>query len=112
MRLALTIFFALSAATLCAQQAPVLIEHGVYDVHLILHTIGSEEYRITRQGAERQLTAVSATNDRGMTRTVTTTLGFTADGTALRLRQQSTPPAPPGSDIAMAGPTVTASEAT
>ena len=112
MRLALTIFFALSAATLCAQQAPVLIEHGVYDVHLILHTIGSEEYRITRQGAERQLTAVSATNDRGMTRTVTTTLGFTADGTPLRLRQQSTPPATPGSEIAIAGPTVTASEAT
>jgi len=111
-RLLLTILFALSAATLCAQQAPVLIEHGVYDVHLILHTIGSEEYRITRQGAQRQLTAISATNDRGMTRTVTTTVDFTADGTPIRLRQESTPPAGLGSDIAIGGPTVTAREAT
>jgi imidazolonepropionase-like amidohydrolase len=94
------------------------MEHGVYDVHLILHKVGSEEYRITREGSERKLTAVVTTNDRGMVRTSTTTLDFAANGTPIRLRQQSTPagaptaaPAAPPSDIDLGGSRVIASEA-
>lgn len=113
----LTILLALSAAPACAQ-APVVVEHGIYDVHLILHKVGSEEYSVTREGAQRKLTATVTTNDRGMIRTSITTLDFAANGAPLRLHQQSAPagtqaataPAP-ASDIDISSARVVASEA-
>jgi imidazolonepropionase-like amidohydrolase len=72
-----------------AQQKPHVIEHGIYNVHLIQHSIGAEEYTITDFGSRRELTVSTTTNDRGMKRTTSTTLDFTPDYSATRLEQHS-----------------------
>lgn len=60
--------------TIQAQHAPLETEHGIYAVHLILHTIGTEEYRVTDTGKQQQLSITTNTADRGMKRTTTATL--------------------------------------
>ena len=55
-----------AAISLHAQSAPLVIEHGTYSVHLLLHTIGTEEYSVTDLGAGgRVLTTSFRTDDRG-----------------------------------------------
>jgi len=60
-----------------AQQKPIMVEHGVYQVHSLLHAIGTDEYTVTdlRDG-HRVLTATVNTNDRGTKRTSVTTFTF------------------------------------
>ncbi|MGD0647884.1 MAG: amidohydrolase family protein [Acidobacteriaceae bacterium] len=101
------------ALTAEAQQKPLVIEHGIYNVHLIQHTIGTEEYTITDFGSRRELTVSTTTNDRGMKRTTSTTLDFSPDYSATRLEQHSvsTTPAPdPGSLTEVHGRSVTVRE--
>ena len=65
----------LLAAVSRAEDRPLVIEHGRYTVHLLLHTIGAEEYTISQTGPEdRVLTSVTTTSDRGMKRTISAVL--------------------------------------
>ena len=79
-------------AALAAQQ-PVLLEHGSYTINLLLHAIGTEEYRVEKSAAGRILRSTANTNDRGTTRTVTSTLAMSADYSATSdwSRQSSSP---------------------
>ena len=74
------------------QPKPLMVEHGVYQVHLLLHAIGTEEYTITdlRDG-RRTITSTTTTNDRGTTRTTTAALTYAAHFEPLSLTQQSVP---------------------
>jgi imidazolonepropionase-like amidohydrolase len=83
----------LASATLPAQQAPRVVEHGSYEVHLILREIGTEEYDITDSGPHRQLAVTTRTSDRGMKRTTTTALDYLPDLTPTRFEQHSITPA-------------------
>src|ERR1700728_705414 len=77
-------------ALAAAQQRPPVIEHGVYQVHLLLHTIGTEEYTITdTRDGRRVLTTTSSTNDRGMKRTSVSTFTFGDHFEPLKLEQKS-----------------------
>jgi imidazolonepropionase-like amidohydrolase len=77
-------------ALAAAQQRPLVIEHGVYQVHLLLHTIGTEEYTITdTHDGRRVLTTTTSTNDRGMKRTSVSTLTFGDHFEPLKLEQKS-----------------------
>ena len=83
----------LALALLCLRapaQQPLTLEHGVYQVHLLLHAIGTEEYTITEQpGGTRVLTTTTSTNDRGMKRTSVSTLTFGDHFEPLKLEQKS-----------------------
>ena len=87
----------LCALALCgqisrAQQTPAGLEteHGVYLVHLLLHTIGTEEYTIHQlPGGQQVLHTTVTTNDRGTQRTTSTALDFGAQITPIRLEQQT-----------------------
>jgi imidazolonepropionase-like amidohydrolase len=71
-------------------QKPITLEHGVYQVHLLLHAIGTEEYSIAEQpGGTRVLTTTTNTNDRGMKRTSVSTLTFGDHFEPLKLEQKS-----------------------
>jgi imidazolonepropionase-like amidohydrolase len=72
-------------------QQPLVLEHGVYQVHLLLHAIGTEEYTITQQGTAgpRTLITTTSTNDRGMKRTSSTTLTFGEHFDPQHLEQKS-----------------------
>ncbi len=99
-----------------AQQTPAGLEteHGVYLVHLLLHTIGAEEYTIRQLADGRQVlhTAVR-TSDRGAQRTTSATLTFGPQATPLRLEQQTTTVAstPPPDMTQIEGRTATITEA-
>jgi imidazolonepropionase-like amidohydrolase len=84
---------AFASATLPAQQAPRVVEHGVYDIHLIQREIGTEAYDVTDFGTRRQLAVTTHTSERGMKHTVTTTLDYLPDLTPTRLEQHSITPA-------------------
>lgn len=86
-------FLALAATPALAQQPkPLMVEHGVYQVHLLLHAIGTEEYTITdlRDG-RRTITSITSTNDRGTKRTTTSALTYAAHFEPLSLTQKSEP---------------------
>jgi imidazolonepropionase-like amidohydrolase len=68
----------------------LLVEHGTYQVHLLLHTIGTESYDIReRSDHNRILTTRIATNDRGMKRTTVATLELGPHSAPIRLEQIS-----------------------
>ena len=88
--------FALLPVTAPAQSAQhldpsgILVEHGTYLVHLLLHTIGTESYDIREQPDHRLiLTTTIATNDRGMKRTTVATLELGPQSAPIRLEQHS-----------------------
>ena len=74
------------------QPKPLMVEHGVYQVHLLLHAIGTEEYTITdlRDG-RRTITSTTSVNDRGTKRITTAALTYAAHFEPLSLTQESTP---------------------
>ena len=92
----LTPLLALTLASTSArsQQKPLMVEHGVYQVHSLLHAIGTEEYTITdlRDG-RRTITSTTTTNDRGTKRTITATLTYGLHFEPFSLTQQSSPAA-------------------
>ena len=82
-----------------AQTQPVVIEHGTYNIHLLLHAIGTEEYTLTQPASGHlQLTTQSTASDRGMKRNSTASLEMDASYTPLHFEQHSLP-ARPGSDL-------------
>ncbi len=100
---------------LYAQQDASVVEHGVYEVHLLLHGIGTEEYSISDDGTHRQMAVTTSTNDRGMKHLVSTTLDFGEGGAAVRLEQHAlavpgSPPPNPGSLTEIQGSAVTVRE--
>jgi len=92
----LTPLLALTLASTSArsQQKPLMVEHGVYQVHSLLHAIGTEEYTITdlRDG-RRTITSTTTTNDRGTKRTITAALTYGLHFEPFSLTQQSSPAA-------------------
>jgi imidazolonepropionase-like amidohydrolase len=90
--LAVVIGATLACVALPAQK-PLVIEHGVYGVHLIQRAIGSEEYSVSDLGNHRQLSVTTNTSDRGMRRTTTTTLDYLPGFAPTRLEQHSVTPA-------------------
>ena len=90
--LAVVIGATLACIALPAQK-PLVIEHGVYGVHLIQRTIGSEEYSVSDLGNHRQLSVTTNTSDRGMKRTTTTTLDYLPSFAPTRFEQHSVTPA-------------------
>ena len=100
---------ALASAPAFSQQKPLIVEHGVYQVHLLLHTIGTEEYTINdlRDG-RRTLTSITSTNDRGTKRTTTSTLTYADHFEPLSLTQKSEPG--PTSETQITGNSATVTE--
>jgi imidazolonepropionase-like amidohydrolase len=83
MRKRLTLFcplylLAILAPAATAQREPLVVEHGTYSIHLLLHAIGTEEYTVTQSSPGKPdnqvLTTTSTTSDRGTTRTTSSTL--------------------------------------
>ncbi len=77
-----------------SQQKPLMVEHGVYQVHLLLHAIGTEEYTITElRGASgdtrRTITSTTKTNDRGTQRTTAAALTYAPHFEPLSFTQES-----------------------
>ena len=57
-----------------AGQEPLVVEHGVFTVNLLLHAVGTEEYSVRQSGGGGLVMVVnSAINDRGMKRASATT---------------------------------------
>ena len=83
----LALFLALTA--IVRAQQPLMVEHGVYQVHSLLHAIGTEEYKIEdlRDG-RRTLTTTTSTNDRGTKRTTVSILTYAAHFEPLASSQQ------------------------
>jgi len=97
---ALCFSLVLATSTLAAQQKPFVVEHGAYNVHLIEHSIGAEDYTITELDGHRELTVTTSTNDRGMKRTTSTTLDLNADYSPIKLEQHNVPATPPAANAA------------
>src|SRR6202011_3900282 len=68
------------------------LEQGSFTVHLLLHPIGEEHFWLTRRATEGTLTmdASFVSSDRGMKRTITSTLQMNQDYAPQRLEQKST----------------------
>ena len=105
----LALLLAIVAPTALSQQKPLLVEHGVYQVHLLLHTIGTEEYTIDdlRDG-HRTITSVTTTNDRGTKRTTTSALTYADHFDPISLTQKSEPG--PTSETQITGNSATVKE--
>jgi imidazolonepropionase-like amidohydrolase len=79
-----------------AQQPALVLEHGIYNVHRLLHTVGTEEYTVTERGDSRELNVVTKTLDfnpamqRSYVAVSTTTLTFARDNSILKLDQPLT----------------------
>lgn len=88
----LIFLLALTATAHAQQPQPLMVEHGVYQVHLLLHAIGTEEYTISdlRDG-RRTITSTTNTNDRGTKRTTVSTITYGVHFEPERFTQQSTP---------------------
>ncbi|HWZ51270.1 MAG TPA: amidohydrolase family protein [Granulicella sp.] len=91
------------AAPACAQRQPIrqpivqpvgqpiMVEQGRYSIHMLLRTIGTEEYTVTDEGAGRSVLSLTSTSsDRGMKRSVASTLEMGPRVSPLRLEQTIT----------------------
>jgi hypothetical protein len=83
-----------------AQDKPLIVEHGRYTVHMLLHPIGTEEYTVTelRPGHFVMNTTWTA-SDRGTKRTTTATLEMGAMSVPMRLEQTASPANPDGESL-------------
>jgi imidazolonepropionase-like amidohydrolase len=82
----------LSGAALPAQRAPLVVEHGVYNVHLMMHAIGTEEYAVRESSNGHWTMATqSHTSDRGMQRSSTMTLEMDHAFSPIQFEQHSEP---------------------
>ncbi len=86
------IFLTLIAAPQAhAERKPIIVEQGSYTIHMLLHPIGTETYTVADEGAGRSLLSIRSTSsDRGMKRTVSSTLEMGARANPLRLQQTVT----------------------
>jgi imidazolonepropionase-like amidohydrolase len=89
-RVGLLCVFLASSSGLRAQNRPLVVEEGSYSIHLLLHTIGTENYTVTEQTpGHLEMTTTSTSSDRGMKRTVTSRLEMEASFAPLLLEQKS-----------------------
>ena len=76
-----------------AQREPLIVEHGTYSIHLLLHAIGREEYTVTQSNPGKPdslvMSTTSTTSDRGMTRTTASTLTLGPLSTPLLLQRST-----------------------
>ena len=94
-----SIVLAMLVTTGRAQQRPLVVEHGTYKIHLLLHTIGTEEYIVTQSGRDRLVLNTEAnSSDRGMKRSTSSVLEMNASYAPARLEQHSLP-ARPGLEV-------------
>jgi len=89
----------LSAGPVLAEHPPLMIEHGTYNVHLLLHSIGVEEYTVMEASPDRLVMQTSVNSaDRGMKRSSMSTLEMNASYGPVRFEQHSFP-ANAGTDL-------------
>ena len=102
--------FAAGPATRAASK-PLIVEHGIYTIHLLLHPIGTEEYTVSESSPSRSvLTTTSTTSDRGMKRTTSSTLEMGAQFAPIILDQSSTGSSDGGSLTEVTGGTASVRE--
>ena len=103
---------ALLAGVARAQDAGLVVEHGVFRVHLLMHDIGSEEYSVRALAdGRRVLTTTTNANDRGMKRTSVSTLEFGALSVPTHLHQKTiSNPSDLGSEADVSGLSATVRE--
>lgn len=81
--------------TLRSESKPLVVEHGTFSIHLLLHTIGTEEYTVTDLGSGRLvMTTTSTSSDRGMKHSTSSTLEMGPMFAPTKLEQQRTPASP------------------
>jgi imidazolonepropionase-like amidohydrolase len=81
-----------SGAALSAQRTPLVVEHGVYNVHLLMHSIGTEEYSVVEPDRTHwTMTTQSHTADRGMQRISAMTLTLDRAFSPVALEQHRVP---------------------
>lgn len=89
----------LSAGPVLAEHPPLMIEHGTYNVHLLLHSIGVEEYTVMGASPDRLVMQTWVNSaDRGMKRSSMSTLEMNASYGPVRFEQHSLP-ANAGADL-------------
>jgi imidazolonepropionase-like amidohydrolase len=87
-------------SSLRAQDKPLIVEHGRYTVHILLHPVGTEEYTVTELGPNHFVMNTSWTvSDRGTKRTTSATLEMGALSAPMRLEQTATPANPDGESL-------------
>jgi imidazolonepropionase-like amidohydrolase len=80
---------AASAAHGQTAAAPLVLEHGTYGIHSLLHRIGTEEYTISGSPTHKTLRTVATLSDRGTKRDTVTTLELGPAESPLRLEQRA-----------------------
>ena len=74
-----------------AERKPIVVEQGTYTIHMLLHAIGTESYTVTDEGdGHQRLTITATSSDRGMKRSLTSTLEMGPRATPLQLDQDLT----------------------
>ena len=65
-------------ASAWGQQKPLMVEHGTYTIHMLLHVVGKEEYRVMALGGgQMEMVTTSQLSDRGTKRAIQMTLDVT-----------------------------------
>ena len=87
----------LLSAGLQAQQKQLMVEHGIYTIHSLLHAIGKEEYRVIElPGGQLEMQTTSELSDRGSKRASKMTFDWGHLFEPLKLEQESVPANPDG----------------
>ncbi len=86
--------------TLRSESMPLVVEHGTFAIHLLLRTIGTEEYTVTDSGFGRLvMTTTSTTSERGIKQTTSSTLEMGPMFAPTMLEQRRTPASPDGGSL-------------
>jgi hypothetical protein len=86
--------------TMRAQDKPLIVEHGKYTVHMLLHAIGTEEYTVTEpRPGHFVMTTTWTASDRGTKRTTFAALEMSTMYVPTRLQQILTPANPDGESL-------------
>jgi imidazolonepropionase-like amidohydrolase len=87
-------------SSLRAQDKPLIVEHGRYTVHILLHPVGTEEYTVTElRPGHFVMNTTWTVSDRGTKRTTSATLEMGAMSAPIRLEQTATPANPEGGSL-------------
>lgn len=87
-------------ATLRAEGKPLVVEHGTYAIHMLLHTIGTEEYTVTDSDSGRLImTTTSTSSERGIKHTTSSTLTMGPMFAPTMLEQRGAPASPDGGSL-------------
>jgi imidazolonepropionase-like amidohydrolase len=99
-RVGLLCLLSAAVSSLRAQDKPLIVEHGRYTVHLLLHPIGTEEYTVTQSRAGHFImNTIWTASDRGTRRTISATLEMGAMSAPIQMEQTTTPANPDGDSV-------------